>query len=413
MDAIVLDGDQRAALAIVRSLGRRGIKVAVGEERFPSLSSSSRYCTRGFSYPSPYSNPEAFLEKIQAISAKYHGATLFPVTDVTLSEILKNRTYLSNYVHIPFVNDKKYGQASDKLRLSRLALNLNIPIPRTLFSPNFKELGDLLLEANKMGFPLVLKPSRSRIRTEKGWVNAGVRYANNLKQLENTLQKEPFWNYPFLVQERIEGPGVGIFLLMAEGNALAHFAHRRIREKPPSGGVSVLCESIKPPAKALDTAMKLLKKLAWSGVAMVEFKWDMSDGTLKLIEVNARFWGSLQLAISAGVDFPFMLYHFVKGEKIDPVKRYKWGIKSRWELGDLDHLLIRLKNKSPELDLPSDASPRTEVMKDFIIDFFRPSIRNEVFRPDDLRPFLYEMVQYFRDIVRINLDRRLSDNFST
>ena len=33
---------------------------------------------------------------------------------------------------------------------------------------------------------------------------------------------------------------------------------------------------------------------------MIEFKWDAEDNRPKLIEVNGRFWGSLNLAIRAG-----------------------------------------------------------------------------------------------------------------
>ena len=50
--------------------------------------------------------------------------------------------------------------------------------------------------------------------------------------------------YPSLIQERIVGPGIGVFVLCDHGRLLAAFAHRRLREKPPSGGASVLCESV-------------------------------------------------------------------------------------------------------------------------------------------------------------------------
>jgi len=42
---------------------------------------------------------------------------------------------------------------------------------------------------------------------------------------------------------------------------------------------------------------------------MVEFRVDARDGTAKLMEVNPRFWGSLQLSILSGADFPYLLYN--------------------------------------------------------------------------------------------------------
>ena len=82
----------------------------------------------------------------------------------------------------------------------------------------------------------------------------------------------------------------------------AVFAHRRLREKPPSGGVSVYRESVAPDPSLVARAAALLAGLGWRGVAMVEMKTDARTGTPYLMEVNGRFWGSLQLAVDAGVD---------------------------------------------------------------------------------------------------------------
>jgi hypothetical protein len=134
---------------------------------------------------------------------------------------------------------------------------------------------------------------------------------------------------------------------MRDGAVLARFAHRRLREKPPSGGVSVLCESIEPPVDALDAATRLLAGVRWNGVAMVEYKIDEREGVARILEVNARFWGSLELAVSAGVDFPYLLFRMATGERIGESTGYRVGLKVRWELGDLDHLWIRLFRNLP------------------------------------------------------------------
>ena len=118
-----------------------------------------------------------------------------------------------------------------------------------------------------------------------------------------------------LLQERIEGPGVGVFVCCDRGEPVALFAHRRLREKPPSGGVSVLCESAAARSdRRATSATRLLQALDWRGVAMVEFKRDLRDGSLRLMEINGRFWGSLQLAIDAGVEFPGRRWSIAKDE---------------------------------------------------------------------------------------------------
>ncbi len=109
------------------------------------------------------------------------------------------------------------------------------------------------------------------------------------------------------------GPGVGVFLLLWEGKLRAAFAHRRLREKPPSGGVSVYRESIALDPVLLERSRRLLESFGWQGVAMVEYKIDERTGTPILMEINGRFWGSLQLAVDAGVDFPRLLIECAEG----------------------------------------------------------------------------------------------------
>ena len=107
--------------------------------------------------------------------------------------------------------------------------------------------------------------------------------------------------FPLLIQQRIVGPGTGIFLLVWDGTVRAVFAHRRLREKPPSGGVSVYSESIAAKPDLVERSRLLLERMKWNGIAMIEYKLDASTGVPYLMEVNGRFWGSLQLAIDAGV----------------------------------------------------------------------------------------------------------------
>jgi predicted ATP-grasp superfamily ATP-dependent carboligase len=125
---------------------------------------------------------------------------------------------------------------------------------------------------------------------------------------------------------------------------VAWFAHRRLREKPPAGGVSVLCESVPVDPVMRGYAEGLLSAAGWFGPAMVEFRVD-PDGKPWLMEVNGRFWGSLQLAIDCGVDFPWLLYQLCRGDQVAAPEHYEVGRRLRWLLGDLDHLLLQLRGK--------------------------------------------------------------------
>ena len=397
-DAIILDGDQRSALAVTRSLGRKGIAVVVGAAADHSLASRSRYCVKAFRYPSPYDEPGLFIEDLRNRVDDWRGAVLIPMTDVTLSEILLRRTDFGNGIRIPFDEYDKYMILSDKTSLFCLSRELGVPSPRTLISTDYKDNNILPDTVKNIGFPLVVKTALSNFRTEKGWTRGGVWFVKDETELRAVLSKEVIVRFPYVVQERIQGPGAGIFLLLDRGTVLASFSHLRIREKPPSGGVSVLCESIEPPQVAMESAVKLLGGEYWSGVAMVEFKIDERDGTPKLMEVNARFWGSLQLAVSSGIDFPYLFYKWARGEKFAIMAEYRVGVKSRWELGDLDHLYSRLMKSPSRLSLPPVHPSRFCVLSNFLSDFFHSSVRNEVLQWNDPGPFFHEAGQYLRSV---------------
>jgi hypothetical protein len=226
-----------------------------------------------------------------------------------------------------------------------------------------------------------------------------VGYARNPQQLADALTNRPAHEYPLLLQERIEGPGVGVFACYDRGKVVALFSHKRIRERPPWGGVSVLSESAALPPKARDFAVALLDDLRWHGVAMVEFKHDRRDDTPKLMEINGRFWGSLQLAIDAGVDFPSLLLQSVRGEPFAPQPAYDIGARSRWLWGDVDNLLLSLSGGGP-----GPGVGRWRALRDFAAGA-GPRGQYENPRLDDLRPFLYETRRWFGTLLKSVMGR--------
>lgn len=381
---LVLDGNQRSTLAATRSLGRKSVYVVVAEEKRDSLAGASKYAKESFAYPSPYHEPLNFLEVLQGEVAKRDIKIIFPMTDVTTALLLEHRSLFPNII-IPFGDFDSYEILSDKWKLFQMAQDIGISIPKTWFIERMDSLKQVVSE---FAYPVVLKPYRSRIFCEGHCVATSVRYASSEDDLRKIVSEEDaFSRHPFLIQERIQGTGQGVFTLYAHGKPLVFFAHRRLREKPPSGGVSVLRESIAVDPTMQEMAKRLLDRAAWHGVAMVEFKVD-DEGTPYLMEVNARFWGSLQLAIDAGVDFPWLLYQLATGKNLDRVNSYKIGVKSRWLLGDLDHLYLTFKNSGQY-----PAYSKWQAIIHFL-NFFEKNTRYEVNRWDDLRPFLFELKQY-------------------
>jgi len=145
-----------------------------------------------------------------------------------------------------------------------------------------------------------------------------------------------------------------------DGDCVAYFGHERIRQYPVSGGPSTDRKSIFAP-HLVDLSIKLLTALSWRGVAMVEWKEDPTDGTPKLMEINPRFWGSLELAVRSGVDFPYLYTQAVLGQASKTPPSYEEGVRCRWLIpGDILRYLSEEKQNREEVmsfirGLPSEA----------------------------------------------------------
>jgi len=268
----------------------------------------------------------------------------------------------------------------------KMAQRLNIEYPQTEY---FSKAEEALLKKEMFNYPLVLKPQSSIIELKDRLVYCSVSIIDSPQMLQHVLTSRIYYNYPFMVQNLVIGEGMGVFALCNNGELKAYCAHKRIREKPPWGGVSVVSESVIPDQFMLKNASVLLKDLNWNGVAMVEFKKDNQQNIPHLMEINARFWGSLQLSIDAGIDFPNLLVNMY----CDPHYNYKYNYKYqycnarfRWLMGDLDNLIINLKR--------GNIKTRIKSLKSFIGEFIAGS-KIEDFRYGDYKPFLWSLCTYW------------------
>ena len=380
MRILVTDSDTRSALAVVRSLGHAGHEVFVAGDHDPSLASVSRHCHGRVRCPHPGQDPAGFVQSIVDAARQQKIALVVPTTEITTLLLTRHRGSLPNDCRLPFPDSDIVANASNKAWVVRLATELGVPVPRTIAVESASQALEIDLP-----FPVVVKPARSRVQTDSGWLSMGVSYASNAADLSVTLQALPEQAFPVLLQERIDGPGKGIFACFDQGRPVALFAHRRLREKPPSGGVSVLCESAPLDAVAVEHGVRLLTRLQWQGVAMVEFKQDSRDGSLRLMEINARFWGSLQLAIDAGVDFPRILADIASGQAPSMPVPYAVGVRSRWLAGDLDALLLVLTRSRQRLDLPASHPGRLATLAGFL-NPWGGNLNFEIERWDDFGP---------------------------
>ncbi|HEX2056701.1 MAG TPA: ATP-grasp domain-containing protein, partial [Nitrospiraceae bacterium] len=255
------------------------------------------------------------------------------------------------------------------------------PTPKTV---KVNQDTELRAAAERIGFPLAMKSSSSeRITDDRILPTPSTKYVLRGDDLEHQCGRMESSSGPRLLQEFVPGEGYGIFALFNGGKPRAWFAHRRLRDVVATGSGSAFRESIPIDGHMKEYAERLLTALQWHGVAMVEFKLDSRDHVPKLMEVNGRFWNSLPLAIAAGVDFPFLLYRLAVDGDIEPVESYEVGVRCRWLLGDLRHVISVAKG--PPAGWPGPFPERWPTLKAVLQDF-NPSVYDDDFVKGDLTP---------------------------
>jgi predicted ATP-grasp superfamily ATP-dependent carboligase len=404
MRVFVTDGNLRSTLAVVRSLGQAGVFVGTGNEEPGMIAGASKYCREKLIYPSPVLEAEKFQSFLCEQLAPRGYTHLLATSDVTVQLVAPIKRRLAPDVVAMVEDAETLSLVQDKAAILDIATRIGLGVPRYLSDCNRERL---LSFADSVGYPVVIKPRRSRQYLGGAWREGSVTYAGSPEELIAKYEAACANIASPLVQEKITGEGRGVFLLMWNGEVKAAFCHMRLREKPPWGGVSVLSESLQPDRILVEQSAALLREVRWNGPAMVEYKTDARTGEAKLMEVNGRFWGSLQLAIDAGIDFPAIYCRLVHGEDMKPQLEYRASIKSRWLLGDLDSLITRLRSSEQQKRLYSSPIARLHACADFC-DFFGSDIHYDVFSASDPGPAWQEVKQYVPLNLRLLLSSRSS-----
>ena len=333
MHVLVTDDSYYSTLGVVRSLGRKGIRVSVLADGPVRLASRSRYCSARYSVPR--SSGSSFFAAAADVLRQAHFDLVIPVGYAPTLSLAQHKAELNGLSTIEVADGEKIRAAADKAYANELAIAAGVPAPRTVCP---RSLDDLVRLSADLEYPVVIKQAGETPKQP-------VQYARSRFELINLYhllceRNNGSGSALPLVQEYIPGYGCGFFALYQHGVCKRIFMHRRVRETPPKGGISCCAASHYDP-KLKEYGTRLLDRLEWHGVAMVEFRYDVRDNDYKLMEINPKFWGSLDLSLAAGVDFPYYLCQMAQGQELDYSEEYDRNIRFHWPLLEMQHLWKR------------------------------------------------------------------------
>ena len=373
---LVLDGQWKQVLSITRSLGRKGIEVLVGDSSKIALTKFSKYCAEAITYPDPLRYPDEFIEFLLHLVQQRRIDLIIPASEITVELLSIHKSKFEEFTKIPLADYEIVVQALDKSLTFRTAIELGIPCPKTYFVEDVSQISPL---ADRIEYPVIIKPRRAT--SALGYKEVFSK-DDFLKQYW-TVHKS--FRFP-IVQEFIpDGGGKYSFsaIFDARGDVKASFVHEYLRQFPYHAGVGTYARSVKNDS-VLNYGIQLLKALNWYGVAEVEFKMDPRDHLPKLLEINPRFWGMCEMAVSSGMDLPCHLFKMVVQNDRTNYTEYRCGQYLRWLLpGEVLHFI-----SNPN---------RGKISKDFF-NFFDKNTKYYIISKDDPLPILGVMILSFLGI---------------
>jgi len=356
---LVFNAVPHVVVAVARSLHRQGIPVT-----FAHVDGGATPASRAFQnsvrLPSHRVAPDEFIDALCAVIESQGHDMLIPCSDPGLAAALEHYDRLSSLLHVGCPAADIVRSVLDKGRTMQAAEACGILTPADCALPDLRTLES---QRNRLQFPVVAKPLSKEDERKHAFK---MRYFATFEDLRDAFLLDPGFGVHNLLQEFCPGDGVGIEILFHRNQPLTMFQHRRLKEFPVSGGGSVT--SVSEPLDPLlgEQAVALLRELKWEGVAMVEFKCDRAQGKSVLMEVNGRYWGSLPLAIGAGIDFPFYEWQLAHGQQPVIPSSYRAGLRFRWLGGDIRRLgSLFDQSKGDGFPLPSKTGESIRFLKDF------------------------------------------------
>lgn len=396
---LVLGDGNRSFLAVIRSLGRRGVRVHVGWCSPDTPAARSRYVRAVHRIP-PYGAHGAWKSELTGLMTEEQYELVIPCNDQSLLPLQAHRKELEAHGRLYLLGERAFEIAIDKVRTAALAASLGLPLPPAVVLRAPAPAEEVLAA---LSLPVVVKPATSFALSNLR-EKSKVQIARTREGLERALEML-LPRGEVLVQDYFSGHGVGVEALADAGEVLLAFQHERLHE-PPTGGGSTYRRSVPLDPELLGATRRLVEATDYTGVLMVEFRVNAQTGEWILVELNPRFWGSLPLAVAAGADFPYYLYRLlVEGKRRFP-GAYRTGLYCRNLTKDLGWLVRALREESRSLWGSVRLLGRT--FGEMVINTLRLRERSDTFTFDDPMPGVLEVAQLARRAMRVASGRARS-----
>ncbi|HKJ30363.1 MAG TPA: hypothetical protein VKA34_00990 [Balneolales bacterium] len=392
--AVVVNSNNPMALGVIRGLGRCCIPIfavfgtSKSNNLFHYIVKSSRFITKKYFF-SEDNYESNLLECLFSIGKDLdQKAALFPVSDIDMEIISKNREKLSYYFLFKMPSHETNNMLLNKHLFYNYAIQHKISIPRTFLPEDPTEIFSI---AREVRYPCIIKPSWRKANWFKIYGSKKVIIIHSIRELVQNFNRSIDLFENCIIQEIIPGDETNIFcsftILDENSDPLCLFICKKIRQHPPHFGNTSMAQSVWNPIVA-DITRKVSKKLHLKGYINIEFKKDPKDATFKILEITpTRINRQAGISIAAGINIFKIWYDSLTKKELKYTDTYSLGVKWISEVAELQSFFEYLRNQ------------------EYNIFRWIKTYRNvkgfEILSKDDLLPFICVFPSYFLRLSRL------------
>lgn len=321
----------REMLAAARCLGQAGHEVAVASGGRRSLPGASRHVRSEHQVPPPDVDVENFIDAVADVAASTRAEVTVGCGDPELLALSRHRDLIPG--RVPLASHERVVRAVDKLSLVTEAAAVGIAVPETVVADDQAIAawqGPAVVKA-RLHWEPGLQPAKG------GW--ASVQKVPEGASLADAVRVVVDAGRSPVLQRPVDGDLIAVAAVCdASGNLVALQQQRATHTWPPGAGISTRAHTAPPDAELVDAVGRLLRRLGWVGMVQLQFLAP-ADGSPHLIDLNGRPYGSLSLALAAGLALPALwLDESASGSSPD-IRFGAPGVRYSWLGGDLRRAL--------------------------------------------------------------------------
>jgi predicted ATP-grasp superfamily ATP-dependent carboligase len=329
---ITEDAPSYGVLACVRALRAGGYEPWVATATPSSYAARSRAHCGTFAVPDPADEAEAYAERLAQAAAELGAIAVLPGTDLALLALAGRESLFPGGVALGTCSRERTQRAMDKSELDWMGREAGLPAPPSRSVSLEDAQGDDLT------YPVVLKPLRTISAAANGrMISVGVRRIESQIALRRAMASTP--GTQWLVQPYLAGALEAVVGVAWDGRTVcaAHQVTERIY--PADCGASAYARTSARDPGLERCVRRLIELLGWSGVFQVQIL-NTAQGRY-VIDVNVRPYGSLALAVAAGLNLPTIWTDLLVGRPVH-TDGYRVGVPFRSDEREAGALAVAL-----------------------------------------------------------------------